>query len=229
MTAKRFDRLQAVLRQRQPDLTVIMENVHKPHNLSAIVRTCDAVGIFQAHAVSTDGDVRQAVNAAKGSQRWVGLRSHRRLEDTLDMARDNGMQVLAAHLADDAVDFRDVDYTRPTALLMGSELDGVSPAARDAADQRIVVPMHGLVASLNVSVATALILFEAERQRRLAGMYEHSRLDPDVYRRTLFEWTQPRIAAWCRRKGLDYPALDADGDVIGLPASETPDKIRRSP
>jgi tRNA (guanosine-2'-O-)-methyltransferase len=124
------------------------------------------------------------------------------------------MRVYAAHFSPQAVDFRDVDYTAPTVVLMGAELWGVSDAGADAADGHISVPMAGLVASLNVSVAAAVILFEAQRQREAAGFYDQPQLDPERYRRLLFEWLHPRLAARCRELGEAYPALDADGDPI---------------
>ena len=75
--------------------------------------------------------------------------------------------------------------------------------------------MSGLGTSLNVSVAASLLLFEAQRQREEAGLYATSRLDRETYERTLFEWTQPQVAAHCRRRGVPYPALDEEGEIVG--------------
>ena len=115
--------------------------------------------------------------------------------------------MLAAHLSQGAVDYREADYTRPVALLMGAELYGVSEDGLEAADQHVVIPMRGLVQSLTVSVATALLLFEAQRQRTAAGLYDALRLPPQQFHERLFEWGDPREAAVLRRSGRPYPAL----------------------
>lgn len=213
MTAERLARLRATLDRRQPDLRVMLDQVHKPHNLSAILRTCDAVGAFRAHAVTARGHLSAHRHSSAGAGQWVDIVTHPTLEEAVRTVREEGFRVYAAHLSEDAVDYRDIDYTQPTVLLMGAELWGVSEEGRALADGHVMIPMFGLTESLNVSVATAVMLFEAQKQRMRAGMYDAPRLDPETYRRTLFEWMQPRIAAYCRERGLEYPDLDADGHV----------------
>lgn len=211
MSPERFAQIQRNLSRRQPDLTVLMENVHKPHNLSAILRTCDAVGVLEAHAVADSPDVAKHHQTAGGSSRWMRIRSHADIHAAAASLHDGGAQILAAHFSPGATDFRAVDYTRPTAVLLGAELDGVSSEAAGLADRHITIPMLGFTASLNVSVAAAVILYEAQRQRMAAGMYAHCRLPPAQYRELLFEWCYPEVAARCRKRGLPYPALDEEG------------------
>lgn len=110
-----------------------------------------------------------------------------------------------------------MDYTRPTALLLGSELRGVSPDAAALVDCHASVPMRGLATSLNVSVAAALFLYEAARQREVAGLYAGCRLTPEQYSQTLFRWCHPGIAARCDEQGLPYPPLTSDGDLAANP------------
>ncbi|MGD8977248.1 MAG: tRNA (guanosine(18)-2'-O)-methyltransferase TrmH [Gammaproteobacteria bacterium] len=217
MTPSRFARLKRVLSARQPDLTVLMDAVHKSHNIAAILRTCDATGVFRAHAVDPDGDVSRNHMAAGGTGRYVGLRIHDTVHEACDALKTRGFSILAAHFSESAVDYREFDYTRPTAFLLGAELDGVSPQAAELSDGHVVIPMEGLVASLNVSVAAALLLYEARRQREAAGLYRQSRLEPELFSRTLFEWAHPDIAQRCRDQGLPYPALTDDGDLAGNP------------
>jgi len=152
-----------------------------------------------------------------GSRKWVALKRHNSIGAVCDELRDQGFQILAAHQSRHAVDFREVDYTRPSAILLGGELWGVSATAAAAAGRHITVPMLGHVRSLNVSVAAALVLYEAMRQREVAGCYDSCRLDPVTYRRVLFEWTHPRIARRCRQSGIPYPALDDDGNLLDNP------------
>lgn len=214
MTAERLQRMRATLDRRQPDLRVMLDEVHKPHNLSAILRTCDAVGAARAHAVTAQGRISAHRHSSAGAGRWVDVVTHPTLEQGIEAVRAEGFQVCAAHLSAGARDFRAVDYTRPTVVLLGAELHGVSEVGRALADVHLAVPMMGLAESLNVSVAAAVILFEAQRQRLEAGLYDRPRLDAETYRRTLFEWMQPRIAAYCRDRGLDYPPLDEEGGVV---------------
>jgi len=216
MTPRRFRRLRAVLDRRQPDLTVVLEDVQKPHNLSAVLRTCDAAGVFEAHAVAPARDVRPARAVAQGTGRWVRLASHRSLDDLFGLLRGRGFRTWAAHPGAGSVDYREVDYTAPTAVLFGREKDGVSEAALRRVDGRLAIPMEGMVASLNVSVAAALVLYEARRQREAAGLYEGGpRLDPELHEKTLFEWAYPYFADLCRRHGRPYPELGEDGEVLG--------------
>ncbi|WP_440997445.1 tRNA (guanosine(18)-2'-O)-methyltransferase TrmH [Arhodomonas sp. SL1] len=218
MSAQRLARMRAALDRRQPDLRVLLDGVHKPHNLSAILRTCDAVGVAIAHAVpAPGGEVGVRRHASSGAGQWVGLRRHDSLQAAVGALRGEGVRILAAHHSERAMDFRSVDYTRPCAVLMGAELHGVSAEAAELADAHVVIPMAGLCESLNVSVAAAVILFEAQRQRADAGLYDHPRLDPQTYRRRLFEWLHPRIARHCRQQGRDYPEIDEDGDIIAAP------------
>jgi tRNA (guanosine-2'-O-)-methyltransferase len=217
MTPERFARLKHALLRRQHDLTVLADGVHKDHNVSAIIRTCDAVGVARLHAVSPDGEFRRHHMVAGGSKRWVELDLHAEAAEAYASFREADMQILAAHSADDAVDFRDIDFTQPTAIVLGSELIGPSRYAIDNADQAIRIPMYGLVESLNVSVAAAVILFEAERQRSAAGLYSRRPPDAEQFERTLFEWAHPDIARRCRELERTYPPLTDDGDLAFNP------------
>jgi len=188
VTEARRRRIEEVLKKRQPDLTVLLENVHKPHNLSAILRTCDAVGVLEAHAVNPTGGVPTFNETSGGSHKWVYLRVHPDIQTAIAHLRERGFRVYATALREDALDFREVDYTQPTAILLGAEKWGVSEEALALSHGAIKIPMLGMVQSLNVSVAAAVILFEAQRQRLKAGLYEHPRLDPELYQRVLEDW-----------------------------------------
>lgn len=218
MTPERYQRLIAVLDRRQPDLTVITDNVHKGRNLSAIVRTADAAGIAEMHAVIDDKDYKAFRGTAMGSHSWVAVRRHRDIAALIKELQDDGYQVLAAHLDADSVDYRQPDYTRPTAILLGAEKRGVSAEACALADAHITIPMMGMVQSYNVSVAAGIILSEAQYQRDQQGLYDRPRLDEQTYRQTLFEWAHPQVRDFCRENGLDYPALREEDGEIAEPA-----------
>ena len=214
MTPERFRRLRTTLDRRQPDLTVVMENVHKPHNFSAVLRSCDAVGVLEAHAVTPRGPVKGHRATSSGSNRWVRAHTYGTTAEAVAVVKEQGLQILAADLREGAIPYREADFTRPTAILMGQEKFGLSDEGAEAADGFVIVPMVGLVASLNVSVAAALLLFEAQAQRARAGLYDRRRLDDETYRTTLFEWAYPELAEYCRREGFEYPRLGEDGEIL---------------
>ncbi|MDO6685787.1 MULTISPECIES: tRNA (guanosine(18)-2'-O)-methyltransferase TrmH [unclassified Agarivorans] len=215
MTPERYQRIRAMLDARQTDLTICMENVHKPHNLSAIVRTCDAVGVDHVHAVWENYQDELRRGTATGSQNWVNVHNHENIDDAVAQMRNSGMQILATNLSESAVDFREIDYTKPTAILMGQEKYGISDKALSLADQDIIVPMVGMVQSLNVSVASALILYEAQRQRENAKMYQGpSSVPAEEQNRIMFEGGHPIFAEACRRKGLPIPQIDDEGQIV---------------
>jgi tRNA (guanosine-2'-O-)-methyltransferase len=221
---RRYERLKAVLDRRMGDLTVLLEHVEKPHNLSAILRSCDAVGVLEAHAVCLSGRLPTFNSTAQGSQKWVPLQLHSSSAEALQALKGQGFRVYGTLLSATAIDYRACDFTGPTAFVLGAEKWGLSPEAAALVDQAVMIPMQGMVQSLNVSVATAMLLAEALRQRQAAGLVPEAGegVDPERYHRQLFEWAYPEVAAWCRKEGRPYPALDKDGAI----AEELPRTLR---
>jgi len=214
VTPDRIARLRQVLAMRQPDLTVITDFVHKQRNLSAIIRNCDAVGIMRVRAVLGEEEYRGAFRGTTmGSHRWVDVERFESVGEALAPLKAQDFQIIAAHLSPDAIDYRELDFTRPTALLLGAERKGVSAQAQANIDTCVEVPMVGMVGSYNVSVAAGIILAEAQRQRQLAGYYDTVRIDQATYQRLLFEWGHPQVRDYCQQNGLQYPALGEDGEI----------------
>lgn len=203
-----------VLLRRQPDLTVLMDRVNKSHNFSAILRNCDAAGVLDVHVVAPEQGLDLHHGTSAGTKKWVGVHPHADIGSAVSYLEKREFHLVAAHPAADAVDFRDYDFTRPTAVIMGAELHGVSDEALAAAGTHVVIPMLGMVHSLNVSVATALLLYEAMRQREASGMYAETRLPPDAFRARLFEWAYPSLARRLAAEGRPYPDLDEDGQLL---------------
>ncbi|NJK28256.1 MAG: tRNA (guanosine(18)-2'-O)-methyltransferase TrmH [Coleofasciculaceae cyanobacterium SM2_3_26] len=216
MTPERYQKIRAVLDRRQPDLTAILEDLDKPHNFSAILRTCDAVGVHEAHAVHTYTEIPTFNKVAQGSQKWVQLVSHITVEAAIAHLHQRHFRIYAAHLSDTSIDYCQVDYTKPTAILLGAERWGVSDRAAARVDGHIIIPMQGMVESLNVSVAAAVILFEANRQRMAAGMYDRVRLDATTYQRLLFELSYPSLAATYQAQQKPYPLLNEAGEILQI-------------
>ncbi len=214
MTPDRLQRINSMLDQRQPDLTVCMEGVHKSHNLAAVVRTADAIGVSDVHAVWKNETMRVSGGSAAGSQNWIDVHNYNNTEDAINTLKAQGMQVLVTNLSATAVDFREIDYTKPTAIILGQEKFGASEKALAMADQDIIIPMVGMVQSLNVSVACSVVLYEAQRQRQAAGMYQQPRISLQRRQRILFEGGHPIFAKACQRKGLPYPEIDEAGQIV---------------
>ena len=214
MSPERFARINSMLDNRQPDLTLCLDKVHKTNNIAAVIRTADAVGIHEIHAVWPEIEMRVSGNTASGSQQWVKSKAHNKMSDAVAEFHRQDMQILATNFSATAVDFREIDYTRPTAIILGNERDGVSPEGIASADQHVIIPMIGMVQSLNVSVAGALIMYEAQRQREAAGMYGTRKLDEQYCQIKLFEQGHPIYAKACRRKKLAYPAIDDAGQIV---------------
>jgi tRNA (guanosine-2'-O-)-methyltransferase len=219
VTRARLNRVEQVLALRQPDLTVIMDGVHKPHNVAAIVRSCDAVGVMAVHLASPrDKHLRTGTPHATsgGSQKWIIQHHYEDARVPIQQLQAKGFQVLAANFSSQAKDFRRIDFTRPTAVLMGAELFGVSQEVLAQVDAEIFIPMMGMVESFNVSVACAIVLAEAQRQRLIAGEYDAPKLSAAERKKKTFEWMYPKLAKFYQKQGNDYPALDEEGDIASL-------------
>jgi len=215
MTPERYQKLRRTLSLRQPDLTLLTDQIHKPRNIAALVRTSDAVGIHQLHMVWHKDEHRSYSGTAMGSDRWVDVIRHESMDHAIGHLHARNYQIYAAHFSDDAVDYREVDYTKPCAVLMGNEKQGVDQLAASRVDKHIVIPMMGMVESFNVSVAAAIILAEAQRQRQNAGYYSQSRLGDEEYKATFFRWAHPEVAKYCHQKKMPYPEVsDIDGEII---------------
>jgi tRNA (guanosine-2'-O-)-methyltransferase len=215
VTERRREKIDAVLAHRQPELTVLAEHLHKPKNFSAIVRTCDAVGINELHAIPGEEGLAIHWKTSQGAEKWMRVRAHDDLPGACRYLKAKGFQLVAAHLSPEAIDYRELDYTVPTALVVGTELFGVSEQALDLADYQVRIPMKGMTQSLNVSVACAIVLYEAMRQREIAGMYGQARLDRETLESQRFEWLHPAVTRFCRERNLEYPELDENGDIVG--------------
>lgn len=213
MTKARVDRINQVLSLRQPDLTVILDGVHKPHNIAAILRSCDATGVLDVHIAKPRCGFGRHHMTSGGTQKWMSAHYYEKVDDAVGALQEKGFQVLAAHKSTQAVEYQQQDYTRPTAFMMGAELDGVTRQVLNRVDGEVYIPMMGMVESLNVSVACAILLSEARRQRLAAGCYSQSRLPDDVLEKLRFEWLHPKLARYYQSKNKTYPPLDDEGDV----------------
>ena len=212
---RRFQRIKNVLNSRMGDLTVLIEGVNKPHNLSAIIRTCDAAGVFQANFICDNNKVKTFNSTAQGSQKWVKLRNHESYSKATNTLRQEGFKLYGTSLNENSIDYRDFDFTESTCFVLGAEKWGLSNELNSQVDESIYIPMNGMVQSLNVSVAGAILLFEAVRQRKSKGLIpsKGEGLNQDEYEKTLFEWTYPELINYYKKSNKDYPCLNENGEI----------------
>lgn len=167
---RRLDKIRRVLSLRQPDLTVVMENIHDPHNVSAMMRSCDAVGVLRVELLYTvEKFPRIGKKSSSSANKWLEWRKHKSVDACYNTLREEGFVIYATHLGDVSVSLYDLDLRQKVALVFGNEHRGVSEEAAAKADGNAQIPMIGMIQSLNVSVACAVSLYEALRQRILEG------------------------------------------------------------
>ncbi|MDR2573598.1 MAG: tRNA methyltransferase [Desulfovibrio sp.] len=190
-TPERRARIERVLGRRQPDLTLILANIHDSHNVSAIYRSCDASGVGRVYLYYTNTPFPALGEKSSASARkWVESVRYADSGDMLRALRADNMQVLSTGFSEAAVPLRKWDFTRPTAVILGNEHSGVDKKLSSLADGELYIPMHGMIQSFNVSVAAAIILAEAVRQREAAGMYDAPRMDAASLAAQLETWLQ---------------------------------------
>lgn len=187
MTPEREKKFKEVIARRQPDLTVILENIHDPHNISAILRTCDAVGIMEVYVINTSGSLNKKLGkkSSASARKWIKVNYFNDVISCVDSLKRNGFAIYATHLAADSVNLYGLDLARPACLAFGNEHAGVSEELLGHADGNFIIPMAGMIPSLNVSVACAVSLYEAYRQRAKEKMYDVPALS-DIMGRELF-------------------------------------------
>jgi tRNA (guanosine-2'-O-)-methyltransferase len=190
MTPERKARITHVLNHRQPDLTVVLENVHDPHNISAVMRTCDSIGIQDIYILNTR-IARHSKFGKKSSASAAGWLSIHHFEDidTCFMAlREKYTKIYATHLGTESYSLYDLNLTEPVALVFGNEHAGVSEDALKLCDGNFIIPQVGMVQSLNISVACAVSLYEAFRQRQNAGHYDNNRMPAEDWNKLSEQW-----------------------------------------
>jgi tRNA (guanosine-2'-O-)-methyltransferase len=191
ITEKRKKRIDHVLAKRQKDLTMVMDNIWDPHNVSAVLRSCDAFGVAEVHLYYTTAQWPDLGKKSSASaKKWIQRTRHIDPNGMVDQLRQNGGQVLRTGFSDTARPVMDFDFTQPTAIILSNEHRGTSPELAELVPDEIYIPMQGMVQSFNVSVAAAIILYQAFSQRQAVGMYDTSSFSSEEMEKLKLEWYQ---------------------------------------
>ena len=190
MTPERKEKLTTVLSKRQPDLAVVLENVFDPHNISAVMRTCDAVGVQEIYILNTKipRHKKWGSKSSSSAAEWLTIHQFENAEECFSSLRKRYSTILTTHLSGDAISLHQIDFTKSTALVFGNEHSGVSEEIRALSDGNFVIPQVGIIRSLNISVACAVTLYEAYRQKNIAGHYNRDNMDDVMKQKLLKDW-----------------------------------------
>lgn len=191
-TDHREKKIISVANTRQKYLRVVLENIHDPHNVSAIFRTCDAAGVPKVSLVYTQEKFPKIGRKTSGSAfKWVERDKYHNIKECYAELHKEGFRIYASSLTENTKNIFDLDFTEKAAIVLGNEHRGVSEEAANLADETFAIPMYGMVQSLNVSVAAAVILYEAVRQR----------INKDLYKKSEYtdEELNQLIESWCKK------------------------------
>ena len=190
MTPERNERLLAVLDKRQSGITVVLENVFDPHNISAVMRTCDAVGVQEIYVLNTKipPHKKWGSKSSSSADKWLTIHQYEDTATCISALRHKYASILSTHLSSDAVSLYNIDFIPSIALIFGNEHEGVSEEIRALTDGNFIIPQVGIIKSLNISVACAVSLYEAYRQKQNAGHYAKRSLTDSQYRELGYQW-----------------------------------------
>ena len=190
MTNERRTKIETVLSKRQNDLTIVLENVFDPHNISAVMRSCDAVGVQEIYVLTTKipRHKKWGERSSSSAAKWLTVHQFDNAEECFAALRKKYATILTTHLSGDAVSLYELNLSKSTALVFGNEHAGVSEEIRAMADGNFIIPQVGMIQSLNISVACAVSLYEAYRQKQLAGHYAQQKLAVNDYHSLANQW-----------------------------------------
>ena len=190
-TERRTKKIKSVLLTRQDSLKIVLENIYDPHNVSAIFRTCDAAGIPKVTLLYyTEPFPKIGKKSSASAFKWVEKEKFKSVEKCYETLKEKGFKIYASHISDDAKNLYDLDLTEKVAIVLGNEHRGISEEAAKLADERFLIPMYGMVQSLNVSVSAAITIYEALRQRREKGMYNSDKISLQVLEEKINNWSK---------------------------------------
>ena len=193
MTPERKNRIENVLANRQNDLTIVLENVFDPHNISAVMRSCDAVGVQEIYVLNTRIPLHKkwGYRSSSSAKKWLTVHQYDNAEECFTAIKKKYSTILTTKLSSEAVSLYQLDLTQKLALVFGNEQSGVSEEVNAYANGNFMIPQVGMIQSLNISVACAVSLYEAFRQKRAAQHYTQQKITAADYQNLFQLWKNP--------------------------------------
>jgi len=190
MTEERQQRIASVLSKRQVNITVVLDNVFDPHNISAVMRSCDAIGIQEIYVLTNmvPKHKKWGFRSSRSASKWLDVHQFTDTQKCFEQVRSRYSTILTTHLSSNAVSLYNLDLTRSVALVFGNEQYGLSEEVRALADGNFVIPQVGMIQSLNISVACAVTLYEVFRQKTVAGHYDLPQLKSEHCNELSNQW-----------------------------------------
>jgi tRNA (guanosine-2'-O-)-methyltransferase len=186
---RRIEKITSVIKSRQHSLRVVLENIHDPHNVSAIFRTCDAVGVPNVSLIyNSEKFPKIGKRSSASARKWIEIEKHSSVNDCYHSLRKEGFVIYSSSISEESTDLYKLNFKKKVAIVFGNEHRGVSSEAAKLSDKRFKIPMYGMVQSLNVSVAAAIVLYEALRQRMKKGFYNMSELSESEMNSLIEKW-----------------------------------------
>jgi len=177
LTEQRLNKFKKVVSHRQKYLTVVLENVHDPHNVSAVLRSCDAVGIDKVYLIYNTNKFPKIGRVSSASaKKWIELRKFNNVDECFAELKKEKYKIYSTYMNESGKNksLYEIDLTKKVAIVFGNEHAGVTDEAKSKSDGNFLIPMYGMIQSLNISVSVAVCLYEALRQREAKGMYKKS-------------------------------------------------------
>jgi tRNA (guanosine-2'-O-)-methyltransferase len=160
LTDERRKKIERVIAGRCFSNVVVMENIYDRGNISAVMRSAEALGLGQVHLIELGDKFRESQRTTAGADKWVEVKKWKSTKECVQELKAQGKQIIVTHLDATSKPISEVDFSKPSALVLGNEKDGVSAEMIQAADHRVIIPMEGFVQSYNISVAGALCFYQ---------------------------------------------------------------------
>lgn len=187
----RSEKIYNAIKNKQTSLTIVFENISDPHNVSAVLRTCESVGLYEVYVIDNlqgDQKFNPGWRSSASAFKWLKIHYFKDITSCMEIVKRKFENIYATHLGEASSNVFNVNYTQSTAVILGNEIDGISSEMLKYCNGNIFIPQMGMIQSLNISVASAVILYEACRQRLLFDKYNGNDIDENTVQKLLSEW-----------------------------------------
>lgn len=191
---ERKQRISEVLMQRTRHITIVLEDLYQPHNISAVLRTADCLGLQDVHIIEKSYDFKLNTQITMGSDKWLSIQHYQgqnSVKDCILKLKSQGYKIVATLPYENNALLDDCDYTQKMALIFGTELTGLSSEIIEMADEYVKIPMYGFTESFNISVSAALVMHHLTEKLRKSSI--NWQLSPSEREELKLEWLQKSI------------------------------------